>query len=89
MSSSPITDCIKLIIADDHELIREALSMHLLLEPDMHLVASVSNGKDLYDILASSSETIDIIIADFDMPDGGLTNLNRIKENTLILKYWY
>ena len=75
-----MSDVINIIIADDHALIRDALEMHLQLEPDIAVVASVADGHALQNSLRQVQETIHIVVADFDMPGSGLLELQRIKK---------
>lgn len=57
----------RLIIADDHKIIRESLSKLLSNFDNLEIVGAVSNSKDLFILL----ETIaaDIVLMDISMPD--------------------
>ena len=61
-----MTDRIKVLIADDHAVVREGIAALLNDEPDINIVAKVSNGNE------AISKTIelkpDVIIIDISMP---------------------
>jgi DNA-binding NarL/FixJ family response regulator len=57
---------IKVIIADDQEIVREGLKMVLSLHEDIEIVDEASNGKELLDILACRKP--DVILTDIRMP---------------------
>jgi len=61
-----MTDRIKVLIADDHAVVREGIAALLNDEPDINIVAKVSNGNE------AISKTIelkpDVIIMDISMP---------------------
>ena len=58
---------IKVIIADDHPIVREGLRKLLLLEDDIDVVAEAFDGRDLLD---KASETQpDVILLDLRMPN--------------------
>jgi DNA-binding NarL/FixJ family response regulator len=58
---------IKLLILDDHQIVRDGLSKLILDEPDLELTASACSGKDALTCLESYAP--DIVIADLSMPD--------------------
>ena len=57
---------IKVIIADDHEIFRDGLRIMLQKQPDIHLVAEASDGKELIDQVEQWQP--DIVISDVKMP---------------------
>lgn len=57
---------IRLIIADDHPVIIDGIRMILEKENDIDLVAEVSDGKSLMDIL--EKEEVDVVLTDINMP---------------------
>ena len=70
---------IKIIIADDHDLIRQGLRTIIGLEEDLKIVREVENGKLLLDVL--ETEEADVVLLDVNMPIiNGLEGLKRIKE---------
>lgn len=73
---------IKILIADDHPLVREGLSKILKEEIDMEVVCKVSNG---YDILKQiDNHTLDIIVMDISMPGiSGIDVLNEIRAKSI------
>ena len=61
-----MTECIRVLIADDHPIVRRGLRTLLGSEPDMALVAEASDGQQLVE-LASRVEH-DVILVDLVMP---------------------
>lgn len=57
---------IKILIADDYDLIREGLKKILKQEPDMEVVAEAKNGAEVIPIL--QRQVIDVIVLDITMP---------------------
>ncbi len=69
---------IKIIIADDHQIVRQGLSTLLAKEPDMEVVAQAENGRKVVQL---AKELVPhIIIMDVNMPD-----LNGIEATRQIL----
>jgi len=67
----------KVIIVDDHELIREGVKKVIAKEFDIELAGEASNVDDLFSILRESNE-IDIIILDISLP--GRSGIDVIKD---------
>jgi DNA-binding NarL/FixJ family response regulator len=68
---------IRLLICDDHEVIRTGLAC-LLAGTDIQIVAEAANGKDV--IKAALKEKPDVILLDIRMPDGdGLSTLEKLR----------
>jgi len=57
----------KLVIADDHKIIRESLGMLLANVENIEIVGEVSNGKELLALLETTA--VDIILMDISMPE--------------------
>lgn len=73
------TKAIRVIIADDHELIREGIKQILELESDIEVVGQVSNGEEAF-IMANELEP-DIVLLDINMPKlNGIETLRRFKD---------
>lgn len=71
---------IKLLIADDQELIRQSLQILLGAEPGFEVLDSVENGKEV--IRAIRKEKPDVILMDIRMPEmDGVVCTQIIKEN--------
>src|SRR4030065_496050 len=69
---------IKILIADDHAIVREGLKQILSQTPDMVVVAEASNGQEALDKLARNN--IDLIVLDISMPGkDGLDVLGEIR----------
>ena len=61
-----MTDRIRLLLADDQELIRAALGVMLGLEDDFEVVASVGNGDEA--VAAAKEHQPDVALLDIEMP---------------------
>ncbi|WP_053371979.1 response regulator [Paenibacillus sp. FJAT-27812] len=64
------TELIKIMIVDDHDMVRTGLRTYLMLEPKFQVIAEASNGQAAIDMLAASTEEKrpQIILMDLMMP---------------------
>ena len=70
---------IRLIIADDHPVIRDGIKTILSKEKDIVLVATVENGLELMDTL--EEKQADIILMDVNMPEmNGIEATKRVRK---------
>ena len=73
-------DTIRLIIADDHPLVREALRNAVLKQPDFQVVAEAENGEDAVELAVRLKP--DVVLMDIGMPIlNGLEATRHIKES--------
>ena len=80
-----MTKTIRLIIADDHTLFIDGLKLLLKDEPDMTLVETAFDGKELLSILPT--HPADIILMDVNMPHlNGLDTARFVKQSYPSLK---
>jgi two-component system, NarL family, response regulator LiaR len=65
-----MSDKIKVMIVDDHDMVRTGLRTYLALEPDLHVIGEATNGRDAIDKLEAGLEAgmPDIILMDLTMP---------------------
>jgi len=69
---------IRIILADDHQIVRQGLRMLLEAEPDMKVIAEACNGRE---VLKQAQELLpDVVIMDITMPE-----LNGIEATRQIL----
>lgn len=69
----------RVLIADDHHLIREALRAMLADEPDLEVVSEAQNGREALEMCRSLSP--DLVLMDVRMPEmDGLAATRAIKE---------
>ena len=61
-------DTIRLLIADDHVIIRNGLKLMLNKNPKYKIVAEVSSGQEAIDYVDNNPNDIDVILMDIDMP---------------------
>jgi two-component system NarL family response regulator len=74
------TSKLRLILADDHALVREGLSLILDTVPDMTIVAHASTGEEAIDLFLKHEP--DLLLLDIHMPgEGGLSAVKRILKN--------
>ena len=72
-------DAIKLVIADDHSMIREGLKQLLELEGQFKVIAEASDGVECLEIL--SKEAPDVLLLDINMPNkNGLDVLKELNQ---------
>lgn len=68
---------IKILIVDDHPMMRDALQMAFSSEDDLHVIAEASNGVEALKLLETL--TPDVIIMDLLMPDmDGLETIGHV-----------
>lgn len=69
-----------LLIADDHAMIRNALSFLLNMHPDMTVIGDAASGNEVF--IKIENLPVDIVLMDISMPPGenGLQTTKRIKE---------
>lgn len=67
---------IRIIIADDHALVREGLKKTLSEEPDMKVVAEASNAREVQSVVMDV--TADVLILDISMP--GASGLSLLQD---------
>jgi two-component system, NarL family, response regulator NreC len=70
---------IRIVLADDHAIVRQGLSRAIEQEDDMEVVGQASNGRDTIDVVRELSP--DILITDISMPD-----LNGVEATRQILR---
>jgi DNA-binding NarL/FixJ family response regulator len=70
----------RILIVDDHELVRYALRTVLEAEADMEIVGEAPNGEDALRLLADVG--VDVVLLDLRMPGmGGVATCRRIAEH--------
>lgn len=70
---------IKLLIADDHQLIIDGIKLMLIDQEDIKCIAEAKNGKEVLEIL--KNETVEVILMDIDMPElNGLDTCKLVKK---------
>ena len=76
---------IKVVLADDHKIIRDGLCALIEKHPDMEVIAEVENGKEAVDVVARLSP--DVVIMDITMPRmNGIEATRKILENNPFVK---
>ena len=80
MSEARSGQPIRVMIVDDHPLVRDGLKVLLMTAPDMTLVAEAGNGVDALRLCESTA--VDIVLMDLKMPGmGGVQATRAIREN--------
>lgn len=70
---------IRVIIADDHSMVRQGLKQIVELEEDLEVIAQASNGDEA--VAMAQKYTPDVILMDINMPGmNGIQATNRLKE---------
>ncbi|HEY4391838.1 MAG TPA: response regulator transcription factor [Paenibacillus sp.] len=65
-----MSDKIKVMIVDDHDMVRMGLKTYLMMDPLFDVIAEAGNGKEAVDFMNASSENglPDIVLMDLMMP---------------------
>lgn len=75
-------EAIRLMIADDHSIIREGLKQLLELDGEFKVIAEASNGEECLNILSQCRPEPDILLLDINMPKkNGLEVLKELNAN--------
>ena len=70
---------IRILIADDHPIVRNGLKQIICDEEDMKVICEASNGQEVFEEV--SKNEIDVLILDISMPGmGGFEILEKIKQ---------
>ncbi len=72
---------IRIVLADDHEIVRSGLKMLIESAPDMKVVGEAADGEQAYELVAR--EKPDILLVDISMPPGqsGLVACGHITQD--------
>jgi DNA-binding NarL/FixJ family response regulator len=80
-------ETIRVVLADDHQLVREGLRLLLRTAPDIAVVGEASGGLDA--VVIAQRLSPDVLVLDLDMPDGGgeaaLVELSRTAPDVRVL----
>lgn len=65
-----VTDTIKIMIVDDHDMVRTGLRTYLMLEPKFEVIAEAGSGQDALNVLGGRTQESlpDMILMDLMMP---------------------
>jgi DNA-binding NarL/FixJ family response regulator len=73
---------IKVIIADDHSLVRQGLRRYLEMAGDIQVVGEAANGREVLGIMDNGGGDADIVLLDIRMPEmDGLEAARKIKQS--------
>lgn len=74
-------DKIKVLIVDDHKIIRDGLISILKNDNGIEIIGEAQNGKEAIAFIKSHPKKIDVILLDINMPElGGIETATLIKE---------
>ena len=80
-------ECIRILIADDHSVVREGLASLVKRKSDMTVVAEASNGREAVDFWKENRP--DVTLLDLRMPEldgvGAITQIREINPNAHIV----
>jgi len=81
MSTETIKEMLKVILAEDHNIVRNGIRMLLENEPDFEVIGEATNGREVLDLLERNIEA-ELILADINMPVmDGMSMLKAIRTN--------
>lgn len=70
---------IKLLVVDNHPIIRKGLELLFITSPHIQVVGGVDNGEAIFEFLKQNS--VDIILCEIDLPKlNGITALRRLRK---------
>jgi DNA-binding NarL/FixJ family response regulator len=76
---------IKILLAEDHHIVRDGIRIILEQEPDMQVIYEAVNGQDVLDYL-EKGEKPDLILTDMNMPElDGMSMLRILQMNYPVL----
>jgi NarL family two-component system response regulator LiaR len=76
-----VTERIRVLLVDDHAVVREGLRAFLELQPDIVVVGEADGGETALAVAAKTKP--DVVLMDLVMPDGdGITALRRLREES-------
>lgn len=76
---------IRLLIADDHAMVRRGLQVFLATQPDIEMVGEAANGEETLE--QAKLLLPDVVLMDLNMPVlNGIDTTARLKKNCLISK---
>lgn len=72
----------RILLADDHRIVRDGLRWMLSDEPDIDIVDEVCDGQQLLDLLEERHDDFDVVLLDIRMPGlGGLEALEHLSRS--------
>src|SRR4051794_11487814 len=78
LEAVPETAQIRVVLADDHPIVRDGLKKLLVLEDDIAVVGEASDGREVLDVVAKT--TPDVVVLDLRMPNmDGLAALEALQ----------
>lgn len=78
---------INILIADDHQMVIDGLKALLSGEEDIHIAGQALNGKDVITFLNESSDEINLLILDINMPGtDGIATAKLIRQHHPYIK---
>ncbi|PCJ27000.1 MAG: DNA-binding response regulator [Flavobacteriales bacterium] len=73
---------IKLLLADDHLIIRHGIKLMLKKNSEFEIIAEASNGKEVLEYLSDNSDNINVVLMDINMPEmDGIEATQYITDN--------
>lgn len=77
---------IKVVLVEDHNIVRDGIKMLLESEAGIHIVGEATNGLEALELLATN-EDVDVILSDINMPGmDGLAMIRELKESHPAIK---
>ncbi|MEO9512085.1 MAG: response regulator transcription factor [Flavobacteriaceae bacterium] len=85
MEGNVLKETIRIVLADDHALVRDGIRALLEEEADLEVIGEVSNGKEALALV--QEKTPDILIIDIRMPEmGGIEAVENLNKNQVAVK---
>ncbi|HVU22693.1 MAG TPA: response regulator transcription factor, partial [Opitutus sp.] len=72
---------IRIVIVDDHKILRDGVRLRLQLEPDFAIVGEAANAAEAYDCVARTAP--DVVLMDLNLPGvNGIAATARLRETS-------
>lgn len=76
---SAVREIIRIVVADDHPIVRDGLVAVLATQPDFAVIGAAGTGAEA--VRLTLEQTPDVLLLDLEMPDGdGVETLRRLQE---------
>jgi len=59
---------IRILLADDHQIIRDGIKLMLKKSSDFEIVQEASNGQEVIEYLSDNADKVDLVLMDINMP---------------------
>lgn len=78
---------IRILLADDHQIIRDGIKLMLKKSPEFEIIQEASNGQEVIEYLSNNADKVDVVLMDINMPEkNGIEATQYISEHIKSVK---